>query len=443
MPYIRGGHAVVLGASMAGLLAARVLGESFERVTVVERDVLPADAEHRRGVPQSRHVHVLLARGAAILEDLFPGFADEAEKAGARSTDALGQVRLLLSGQRLLQTDIGLRSLLCGRPLLESLVRERVRALGKVEFLEGFDVVGLTATPDGRRVTGVRIQAERGAETTVEADVVVDASGRGSRAPVWLENLGHGRPAVDKVQVGLAYATRTYRLPTGAMGEDHLILNNATPDNQRAAVLAEQENGLARLTLAGMLGDRPPLEPRAFDAFAASLRFPDIFEAVRDAEPLDDPVGFQYPANVRHRYERMRSFPDGFLVLGDAVSAFNPVYGQGMTSAAMQAEALRSVLADEKAPTWRRCFRAIAKAVDPPWQISAGGDLAFPEVDGRRTTTVRMINSYLPKVHAAAARDVAMSVAFIRVGSLVDRPEALLRPDVVFRVFAARRKAFG
>lgn len=434
MPHTRRDHAVVLGASMAGLLAARVLSESFEQVTVVERDVLPADAEHRRGVPQSRHVHVLLARGASILEDLFPAFVAEAEAAGAQTTDALGQVRLLLSGQRLLQTDIGLRSLLCGRPLLESLVRARVRALGGVSFLERHDVVGLTATPDGRRVTGVRLHADGGErERTIEADVVLDATGRGSRAPVWLQELGHGRPTVDKVQVGLAYSTRTYRLPQGAMGKDQLILNNATPANLRAAVLAEQEHGLARLTLAGMLGNRPPLDPNAFNTFAANLHFPDIFEAIRDAEPLDDPVGFRYPANVRHRYERMRSFPDGFLVLGDAVSAFNPVYGQGMTSAAMQAEAMRTVLTDDKQLTRRSYFQAIAKAVNPAWQISAGGDLAFPDVQGRRTPAVRMINAYLPKVHAAAAHDVDMAVAFIRVGSLMDRPESLLRPDIVFR----------
>ncbi|GAA1961391.1 FAD-dependent oxidoreductase [Catenulispora subtropica] len=439
MPHRRGDHAVVLGASMAGLLAARVLSESFERVTVVERDVLPTGAEHRRGVPQSRHVHVLLARGASILDDLFPGFLAEAVAAGAPLTDALGRVRLLLSGHRLLQTDVGLHSLLCGRPLLESLVRNRVRALTGVGLVEGCDVVGLAATANGRRVTGVRIRADGGAEETVEADLVVDATGRGTRAPLWLEQLGHGRPTVDKVRVGLGYATRTYRLPDGAMGKDQLILTNATPGNQRAAVLSEQENGLARLTLAGMLGDRPPTDPRAFDAFTASLHFPDIFEAVRDAEPVDDPVPFQYPANVRHRFERMRSFPDGFLLLGDAVSAFNPVYGQGMTSAAMQAEAMRSVLADGRALTWRPYFRALARAVDPPWQISAGGDLAFPEVDGHRTPAVRMINAYLPRVHEAAAHDVRMAVAFIRVGSLVDRPEALVRPAIVLRVLASRR----
>lgn len=443
MPNVRGGRAVVLGASMAGLLAARVLSESFEHVTVVERDILPLGPEYRRGVPQSRHVHVLLARGASILEELFPGFVSESVAAGAVLTDALGRVRMLLSGHRLLQTDVGLQSLLCGRPLLEGMVRTRVRALAEVEFLQGYDIVGLTATVDGRRVTGARIRTDGGAEETLEADVVVDATGRASRTPLWLEQLGHGRPAVEKVQVGLGYATRTYRLPDGAMGKDQLILNNATPGHSRAAVLAEQENGLARLTLAGMLGDRPPTDPKGFDEFTASLRFPDIFEAVRHGEPVDDAVPFQYPANVRHRFERMRTFPDGLLVLGDAVSAFNPVYGQGMTSAAMQAEAMRSVLADGRALTWRRYFRAIAKAVDPPWQISAGGDLAFPEVVGRRSAGVRMVNAYLPRVHAAAARDVGLAAAFIRVGSLVDRPEALVRPDIVLRVFAPRRKAIG
>lgn len=440
----RGGHAVVLGASMAGLLAARVLTESFERVTVVERDVLTVEADHRRGVPQSRHLHVLLARGTAILDELFPGFVSQAAASGATLSDALGHARVLVSGYRLLQMDIGLPGVLCGRPLLESLVRARVRALEGVEFLAGRDIVSLVATPDGRRVTGVRVRGEGADEQVIEADVVVDATGRGSRASLWLAQMGHGEPPVERVQVGLAYSTRTYRLPEGAMGKDRLILNNATPGYQRAAVLSEQENGLVRLTAAGMLGDRPPTDPKGLDAFAASLRFPDIFEAIRDGEPQDDPVGFQYPANIRRRYEKMRSFPDGFLVMGDAVCAFNPVYGQGMSSAAMQAEAMRSVLADDRAGkplTWRRYFRAIAKAVDAPWQISAGGDLAFPEVAGHRTTTIRMVNAYLPRVHEAAAGDVELAALFIRVAALVDPPQALVRPGVLAKVFTGKRRA--
>jgi 2-polyprenyl-6-methoxyphenol hydroxylase-like FAD-dependent oxidoreductase len=439
MPVARGGHAVVLGASMAGLMTARVLRESYERVTVVERDVLPAASEHRRGVPQSRHLHVLLARGTSILEDLFPGFVSEAVAAGAATTDALARVRMLLSGRRLLQTDVGLLSLLAGRPLLEHLVRTRVRALAGVVLLDGHDVVGLATTADGRRVTGARIQAGGEAQRILDADLVVDTTGRGSRAPVWLEQLGHGRPVLEKVQVELSYGTRTYRLPDGAMGKDQLILNNATPGHPRAAVLAEQEDGLARLTVAGMLGDRPPLDPKGFDAFVADLRFPDIFAAIRDGEALHDPVGFHYPANTRHRYERMRSFPDGFLILGDAICSFNPVYGQGMTSAAMQAEALRAVLAQDRALTWQRHFRAMSKAVDPAWQISAGGDLAFPEVAGHRTPLVRMVNAYLPRVHAAAARDVEIAARFVRVGALVDRPETLMRPGTVLRVLGRRR----
>lgn len=181
MPEIRGGRAVVLGASMAGLMAARVLREKFERVTVVERDVLPSGPEHRRGVPQSRHLHVLLARGTSIIEELFPGFVAEAVAAGATPADALARTRLLVSGYRLLQTDVGLQTVLAGRPLVEHIVRGRVRALDGVDFLDGHDVVSLAATADGRRVTGVRVQSDGGAEETLEADLVLDATGRGSR----------------------------------------------------------------------------------------------------------------------------------------------------------------------------------------------------------------------------------------------------------------------
>jgi hypothetical protein len=188
------------------------------------------------------------------------------------------------------------------------------------------------------------------------------------------------------------------------------------------------------VTLAGILGDHPPIDPDGFLAFARSLRFPDIHQAIRHAEPLDDPVGFRFPASVRHRYERLDRFPDGLLVLGDAVASFNPIYGQGMSVAAVEALTLRRHLERGIEPQPRRWFRDLAHVVDVPWEMAAGGDLVFPGVQGRRTAKVRLVSTYLARLHAAAAHDANLAIAFIRVAGLVDPPQTLLRPGIVLRV---------
>jgi 2-polyprenyl-6-methoxyphenol hydroxylase-like FAD-dependent oxidoreductase len=430
-------HAVVLGASMAGLLTARVLSESFRQVTVVERDVLPAEAGQRRGVPQGRHLHALLCRGGQILDDLFPGLTKQVAETGAPVGDLLGNIRWFLSGHRLAQVDIGQPVLFATRPMLEAHVRSLVKGLSGVTFLEGRDIIGPVAAGNKRRVTGVRVRSEGGAEDVIDADLVVDTTGRASRTPAWLEELGYARPVTDKVAVDVAYATRTYRLPPDVLGTDQLIMNFWTPDNPRAAGLEKTDDRFI-LTAAGLLGDHPPTDPKGFDAFVASLKFPDIPDAIRDGEPLDDPVAFRYPANVRQRYERMRDFPDSFLVLGDAVCAFNPIYGQGMTSASLQANALRGLLADGRPLTWRRHFQAMAKAVDDPWTISTSNDLAFPGVTGRRTPLVRVVNAYLPRLHELGERDPEAAAAFLRVVGLLESPATMLRPGLALRVLTRR-----
>lgn len=434
-----GGHAVVLGASMAGLLAARVLAQAYERVTVVERDRLPAGVAQRRGVPHGRHIHALLARGAEVLDELFPALTEEVVAAGAPVGDLLGGIRWFLSGHRMSRMDIGQPVLFPSRPLLEAAVRDRVRALPRVRLADGLDVVEPTTTSDRRAVTGVRVRGD-GGTNEIAADLVVDATGRGSRMPRWLDGWGYPRPRADKVHVGVCYTSRAYRLPPGALGGDALLLHSWYPANPRSAGVVAQEGGRFLVTLAGMLGDQPPTDTAGFLDFARSLACDDIYLAIRDGQPIDEPVTFQYPANVRHRYERLSDFPDRLLVLGDAVCGFNPIYGQGMTVSALQAAALRRLLAEGGALTWRRYFRTIAKVVDVPWDIATGSDLAFAGVRGRRTAKIRMVNAYLPRLHAAAAADPRLAAAFVRVTGLLAPPESLLRPDRALRVLVGRRR---
>ena len=437
-----GDRAVVLGAGMAGLLAAHVLADAYGQVTVIDRDQLPETSRHRRGVPHGRHLHALAARGQQALEELLPGLTAELVAHGAPAGSLLANARLYLSGHRLRQADTGLVLLCASRPFLEAHVRARVRALPNVTLLDRCDVVGLATTPDGRRVTGARVlrRADHSAEELLGAELVVDATGRGSRTPVWLEALGYARPVKDQVRIGLGYATRTYRLPPDALGGDLAVLQAATPQHPRTGALQRLEGDRWMLTLAGILGDHPPADPGGFLAFAQSLRFPDIYEAVRNAEPLDDPVPFRFPASVRHHYERLNRFPDGLLVLGDAVASFNPIYGQGMSVAAVEALALRRHLGRGTEPQPRRWFRDLAQVVDVPWDMSAGGDLVFPGVPGRRTPKVGLVNAYITRLHAAAAHDASLASAFIRVAGLVAPPQTLLRPNVAVRVLWASQR---
>ena len=434
-----GDRAVVLGASMAGLLAARVLGDAYGQVTVIDRDKLSRAGSSRHGVPHGRHLHALLARGQQALEELFPGLTAELVAHGAPAGDVLANGRWYLNGHRLRQAPTGLVALCASRPFLEGHVRARVRALPNVTVLDRCDVVGLAATPDGGRVTGARVlpRVDGGAEQLLRADLVVDATGRGSRTPLWLEALGYARPAKEQVRIGLGYATRTYRLPSDALGGELGLVEAPTPQHPRAGALLMQEGDRWIVTLAGMLGDHPPTDPDGFLDFARSLRFPDIHEAIRDAEPLDDPVAFRFPASVRHRYERLDRFPDGLLVLGDAVCSFNPIYGQGMSVAAVEALTLRRHLERGVEPQPHRFFHDLARTVDVPWDIAVGGDLVFPGVQGRRTAKARLVSAYIARLHAAAANDAGLASAFLRVTGLVEPPQSLLRPGIAVRVLRA------
>jgi 2-polyprenyl-6-methoxyphenol hydroxylase-like FAD-dependent oxidoreductase len=345
----------------------------------------------------------------------------------------LADARLMFGGHRLARADAGLPLVSVSRLLLEDRVRARVRALPQVHVAPPGDVVGLRSSPDRRRVTGVRVlrRADGSAEEVVDADLVVDATGRGSRAPKWLESLGYARPEQEEVRIDVGYATRRYRLPAGALDDALACVHGPTPDRPRGGGLARLENDIWMLTLFGMLGDHPPRDPEGFAAFAGSLRFLDLHDAISGGEPVDDPVTYRFTANTRRRYERMGSLPDGFLVMGDALCSFNPIYGQGMTTAALQALALREQLPVGET---RRTFRALARAVDVPWQLATGADLAVPEVVGRRSPALRLLNGYVSRLQAAAAHDAALSRAFLRVTGLVDRPEALLRPSIARRV---------
>jgi 2-polyprenyl-6-methoxyphenol hydroxylase-like FAD-dependent oxidoreductase len=440
------GRAVVLGGSMAGLLAARVLADSFADVIVVDRDKLADVTGYRRGVPHGRHAHGLVARGQQIFEGHFPGLKDEMTAAGVKCGDFSADVQWIFNGGRLRRADSGLDCVPAIRPLLEYHVRKRVQAIPNVTFLEQHDILGLQTSSGHTRVTGAKVQARAGgAAQTLPAGLVIDTTGRGSRTPVWLEELGYRRPEEDRVRIDLAYTTRHYQLPADPFGSDLAIIVAATPLKPRGAFfhrIAGAE-GRVELSLTGICGDHPPTDPDAFTDYVKSLPVPDIYDHIRTGEPLDEPVMFRYPASVWRHYERLRDFPAGLLVMGDAVCSFNPIYAQGMAVAALESLVLGEHLRQAAEPAARTFFGDIARRIGPAWDVSAGADLGFPGVEGRRSAKIRMANAYVSRLQFAAQHDAALTNAFVRVAGLVDPPQALMRPGNLVRVLrhSARRPA--
>ncbi|HEX8095341.1 FAD-dependent monooxygenase [Jatrophihabitans sp.] len=431
--------AVVVGASIGGLLAARVLSDRYDHVVILDRDVLPAGAAARRAVPQGRQLHVLLSRGKEALDELFPGLSAELNARGAPLVDLHDDVHWYNDGQRMLRAPSPLIAVGISRPLLEDALRARVAALPGVEIRSPVEVLGLTATADGSRVTGVRLltPGPEGGERTLAADLVLDASGRGSRTPLWLAELGYQAPPEEQVRVDVTYVTRTYRREPHHLEGLSGALTNAVPGSPRAGIVAVQEDGRYAVALSGMLGEEPPTDDEGMAAFADSLAAPQVGEIVRTAVAQSPPVKMRFPVSTRRRYERLRRFPAGYLVMADALCSFNPIYGQGMTVAALEALLLRRLLTKGNQGTdqlARRFFAGAARVIDGPWSIAVGTDLRFPEVIGRRTPKVRFVNAYVHRLHVAAVADPVLGAAFLRVLNLVDPPTRLLAPGIVVRV---------
>ena len=449
-------HAIVLGASMAGLATAQALANHFQHVTIVEHDHLPDSATARSGVPQSRHVHVMLPGGEKALEQLFPGFGGGLLAIGATSV-RVPQDMLWMNAAGWVSRFAGRRRMLAAsRDLIEWYTRLRIQASERITVLDGRHVQGLVPSPSGRAVAGIELRSvshDRGgaraedATRLLSADLVVDATGRRSRTPDWLTRMGYDRPQETRIDAGLSYATRIYRRPDAGPGWKAIFLQPRPPETNRMGVVAPIEDDRWMVTLQGAGGDQPPTDEEGFLAFARAMRTPAIHEAIRNAEPLTPIVGFANTANRRRHYDKLRRWPERLVVVGDSACVFNPVYGQGMTVAAQTAVALDQRLSEHglshrsldgfAAAMQRR----VAKVGDAAWMIATGDDLRYPSTTGAKAgRSTRMMHRYLDRIHAAATTDEAVLNAFSDAFFLLRPPSSLFHPRVVARTLTRRTK---
>lgn len=440
------GHAIVIGASMAGLLAARVLCAHFDRVTLIERDDLPEQPEHRKGVPQGRHLHVLHARGEQILDRLFSGLSDSLAKAGATRIDIPGDLVWYHLGGYNLRYKSGLTQLAVSRQMLEACVRQRVLGLPNLVCRQRHDVVGLLTSESHDRVRGVTVRPCSEDERPVEiaADLVVDATGRGSRSPAWLESLGYPEPGESAITIGYGYTTRLYKQDSSYLRDAKAIYIQPTPPHaKRLGGLYPIEGGRWIVTLGGYKGHHAPADEQGFLEHARSLPAPELYQVLRRAEPLSDFMIHGFPSNLRRHYEKMSRFPDGYLVIGDAMCSFNPIYGQGMTVSAIEAEVLDRCLSGMRSRDLSpglsgEYFRGAAFAIDGPWMVAAGEDFRYSGIEGKRALGTSIVNWYVGHVHKATHSDAAVSDALIKVMMLTDAPPKLFHPRVVLALLRNR-----
>lgn len=433
------GHALVVGGSMAGLLAARVLADHFERVTIVERDGYPTGPEFRKGVPQSRHVHVLMTRGRRILERLFPGLEEGLLEAGAQLIDSAEELVLLFPAGFAPRFRSGVPLLQSSRELLEYTVRQRVATLPGVRFVEKAEVTGLLPATDGEAVAGAKVRHRDGSvdEEIILADLVVDASGRNSSASRWLEELGYESPEETVVDAHLGYASRVYEdSEDDAFDWKALLVQAAPPDFTRGGVLYPIEGGRWIAGLSGLGKDYPPTDEEGFVEFARSLRTPMLYEAIRTLKPISKIHGFRATRNHRRHYENLSSQPRNFLVTGDAAFAFNPVYGQGMTTAAIGAEILDEALRERKTVRLSSHFqKRLAKATSAAWILATGQDFRVRGVKGASPDAAsRLVRPYMDRVMVLALEDLDVYRTVLGVYHMVEPPTAMFAPGIALKV---------
>ena len=431
-----GGRAVVIGASIAGLCAARVLSDFYDRVSVFERDELPSTPVNRTAVPQGRHVHLLMARGAVEFDALFPGLLDDMVAAGVPKLENRPDCIYFGAAGHLLGTGQTLRdeftAYVPSRPHLEWQLRRRTADIANIEIAQR-SVREPCFDAGAQQVTGVLLDSGDNANAEfVPADLVVDAAGRGSRLPVWLEQWGYPRPREDVLDVGIGYASHQFRLPEGLIRE-RVIVAGASRDQPLGLGMLGYEDGLWVITTFGVAKVEPPQSFSDMLRLAGKLLPNALSAALEHAEPVGEVAFHRFPASRWRRYDKLDRFPAGIVPIGDAVASFDPTFGQGMTMTSLQAGHLRRALQSPDGDLARNVNRATAKTTYPVWTMTAIGDLNFHHATGQRSWWYRPVGNLFDQFLGAAETDPVLAEWFLRRFSLLDSLYMVPTPTLIAR----------
>ena len=472
-------HAIVIGGGIAGMLAARVLTDSFSSVTILETDKLPKKPDRRKGVTQSLQPHILFAKGFRILDTLFPEIGKDLADAGALPIDWPREFHLLMNGEwgATVDSPTDITSVTCSRPLLEWVIRCRLAKFPQIKFVEESRVTGLLANPCKSQICGVSLLqngSNHGSkqEQRLMARLVVDASGGHSQAPSWLKNLGFNPPTETVIDPFVGYATRRYKQPEGFKGDWKIILISHSPPNAtRLGYLAKIENGEWIATLGGYGKDFPPVDESGFLEFARSLPSDKFYQAIADAEPVSPIYGYRDTANRLRHYEKIK-MPKGLVCLGDAVCALCPVYGQGMTVSALSALVLQKWLQNQALSLQTSNLqtsnlqtsnlqtsnlqtsnlqtsnlqtsnfqKSLAQSNLKHWVAATSRDLLFPTTlstmsSSNQTKLPKVLQWYSDGLMKLAHSDPDVLSLFLEVSQLLKSPFALYHPKIMWRVLS-------
>jgi 2-polyprenyl-6-methoxyphenol hydroxylase-like FAD-dependent oxidoreductase len=433
-----GKQAIIIGAGMAGLAAAGAVADYFERVILLERDRLPDQAVPRSGAPQSRHLHVLLPGGRQALTDLFPHFEKDLLDAGAVALRMASEARAEIPGLGPLPTrDFGWFLYCASRPLIELVTRRQAERLSNLEVRAECRVLDISTASDSAMVTGVRYESADGRQETLAADLVVDASGRGTPTLALLRSSGH--PAPDEITIGidLHYTTTSFAIPKDAPTDWRVVATYPrAPERSRGGYMLPIEGNRWMLTLSGQVGEQPPAEQSGFMEYARQLETQTIYNAIKHAERLGGFERYAYPENVWRRFDRLSAFPDRLIPIGDSICRFNPIYGHGMSVAAQEARLLSQLLkiratgTDPLAGLPRAFFSESLPLIEAPWGMSAIPDLVYPGTRGERPADFENRLKYNRALIRTAIRDAAVQRLLAEVQQLLKPPSVLQDPAI-------------
>ncbi|MEO0373680.1 MAG: 2-polyprenyl-6-methoxyphenol hydroxylase-like oxidoreductase [Cyanobacteria bacterium P01_A01_bin.17] len=441
-------HAIVIGGSIAGLLAARMLTDHFERVTIVERDPLPSEPKARPGVPQSQHTHILLTQGYHSLETLFPGIGDSLVAQGATRIDWLAECPIMFPSGWAPRFPSEIKAPLCSRTLLEQVIRQQLERNDRIRWATPCTVTQFIHHPQRAALRAVQLKDAHGKTTELSAQLIVDASGRNSHAPQWLQHLGYAPPQETIIDSGLGYASRWYRRPR-EFSEDwkSIYVMAQAPNYPCLGALFQLEDDRWLVTLMGINHNYPPTNDAGFLDFASHLRSSVIYEAIKTAEPLSEIYSYRGTANRQRHYEKLTQLPENFISIGDATCAFNPVYGQGVTIAAESAIILGQCLQHQHerygAGQWtgfsQYFHQQLVSVTRTPWLMATGEDLRWPQTVGNQPDLMtRLMQWYMDQVISLINEDGDVYQAFLEVIHRLKAPTSLLHPQILKKVLAKR-----